>query len=249
MGRPRRGRRQDRPTASRDSREGRRSLRQPRHPVRAGQGRHVQRLRVGQLLPRRRHRRRQPAGRPPRASSPMPPSWCGPIRRSTRRSSSPTAPSACRSMPARIISRCTCWRASCRAIRSRSCRAPNGSRNRFNLMMKGEIEATTLTEPYITLAEKKGCRTICSAFYPRHRGRLRQGRRRNLRRLQPRGARGGATHQCRQGGLSPLLHRLSQGEGPGDRHAQGRTTCAPAASWSPIRRRSRRMNCSAPTNG
>jgi NitT/TauT family transport system substrate-binding protein len=45
------------------------------------------------------------------------------------------------------------------------CRAPNGSRNRFNLMMKGEIEATTLTEPYITLAEKKGCRIICSAFF------------------------------------------------------------------------------------
>jgi NitT/TauT family transport system substrate-binding protein len=45
------------------------------------------------------------------------------------------------------------------------CSAPTGSRNRFNLMMKGEIEATTLTEPYITLAEKKGCRTICSAFY------------------------------------------------------------------------------------
>lgn len=45
------------------------------------------------------------------------------------------------------------------------CRAPAGSRNRFNMMMKGEIEATTLTEPYITLAEKKGCRVICSAFY------------------------------------------------------------------------------------
>jgi len=45
------------------------------------------------------------------------------------------------------------------------CRAPTGSRNRFNLMMKGEIEATTLTEPYITLAEKKGCRIICSAFF------------------------------------------------------------------------------------
>ena len=37
-------------------------------------------------------------------------------------------------------------------------RAPNGSRNRFNLMMRGEVEATTLTEPYIALAEKKGCR-------------------------------------------------------------------------------------------
>jgi len=45
------------------------------------------------------------------------------------------------------------------------CRAPTGSRNRFNLMMKGELEATTLTEPYLTLAEKKGCRLICSAFY------------------------------------------------------------------------------------
>src|SRR5579871_445491 len=44
-------------------------------------------------------------------------------------------------------------------------RAPNGSRNRFNLMMRGEVEATTLTEPYVSLAEKKGCRLICSAFY------------------------------------------------------------------------------------
>jgi NitT/TauT family transport system substrate-binding protein len=45
------------------------------------------------------------------------------------------------------------------------CRAPNGSRNRFNLMMKGAIEATTLTEPYVTLAEKKGCRIITSALF------------------------------------------------------------------------------------
>lgn len=45
------------------------------------------------------------------------------------------------------------------------CNTANGSRPRFDSMMKGEIEATTLTEPYITLAEKKGCRTICSAFY------------------------------------------------------------------------------------
>ena len=45
------------------------------------------------------------------------------------------------------------------------CKAPNGSRFRFDSMMRGEIEATSLTEPYITLAEKKGCRTICSGFY------------------------------------------------------------------------------------
>ena len=47
----------------------------------------------------------------------------------------------------------------------RLCRTSNGSRQRFDAMMRGEIEATTLTEPYVTLAEKQGCRTICEAFY------------------------------------------------------------------------------------
>jgi NitT/TauT family transport system substrate-binding protein len=43
------------------------------------------------------------------------------------------------------------------------CRAPNGSKYRLDALMKGEIDATTLTEPHITLAEKKGCRIVCSA--------------------------------------------------------------------------------------
>jgi len=45
------------------------------------------------------------------------------------------------------------------------CSVPHGSRYRFDLLMRGEIEGTTLTEPYVTLAEKKGCRIVCSAFY------------------------------------------------------------------------------------
>jgi NitT/TauT family transport system substrate-binding protein len=45
------------------------------------------------------------------------------------------------------------------------CHTPNGSRYRFDLLMSGQVDAVTLTEPYITLAEKKGCRTVCSAFY------------------------------------------------------------------------------------
>jgi NitT/TauT family transport system substrate-binding protein len=45
------------------------------------------------------------------------------------------------------------------------CSAPNGSRYRLDALMKGEIDATTLTEPHITLAEKKGCRIICTAFF------------------------------------------------------------------------------------
>jgi NitT/TauT family transport system substrate-binding protein len=43
-------------------------------------------------------------------------------------------------------------------------RVPNGSPYRFKLLMDGVIEATTLTEPYISLAEKKGCRLVISAF-------------------------------------------------------------------------------------
>jgi NitT/TauT family transport system substrate-binding protein len=45
------------------------------------------------------------------------------------------------------------------------CSVPHGSRFRMDLLMKGEIEGTTLTEPYVSLAEKKGCRIVCSAFY------------------------------------------------------------------------------------
>jgi len=44
-------------------------------------------------------------------------------------------------------------------------RVPNGSPYRFNLLMSGVIEATTLTEPYISLAEKKGCRPVIAAFH------------------------------------------------------------------------------------
>ena len=45
------------------------------------------------------------------------------------------------------------------------CSAPNGSRYRLDAVLKGEVDAATLTEPHITLAEKKGCRIICSAFF------------------------------------------------------------------------------------
>src|SRR5258708_27156260 len=44
-------------------------------------------------------------------------------------------------------------------------RAPNGSRNRFNLMMRREGEATTPTQPHVSLAQNKACRVPRSAFY------------------------------------------------------------------------------------
>ena len=45
------------------------------------------------------------------------------------------------------------------------CSAPNGSRMRYDAMMSGQLEATTLTEPYLSLAEKNGCRVVATAFY------------------------------------------------------------------------------------
>jgi NitT/TauT family transport system substrate-binding protein len=45
------------------------------------------------------------------------------------------------------------------------CHAPNGSKHRFAALMNGDVEATTLTEPHITLAEKRGCRAVAAAFY------------------------------------------------------------------------------------
>ncbi len=45
----------------------------------------------------------------------------------------------------------------------KTCRASNSSADRFDSIMKGEIAATTLTEPYLTLAEKEGCRVMVLA--------------------------------------------------------------------------------------
>ena len=45
------------------------------------------------------------------------------------------------------------------------CAAPNGSRFRLAGLLKGEVDAVTLTEPHVTLAEKKGCRIVCSALF------------------------------------------------------------------------------------
>ena len=45
------------------------------------------------------------------------------------------------------------------------CRAPNGSRYRLKALLDREVDAVTLTEPHVTLAEKKGCRILCSAFF------------------------------------------------------------------------------------
>ncbi len=45
------------------------------------------------------------------------------------------------------------------------CNLPNNLAARYQAVMSGAVEATTLCEPYVSLAEKNGCRVICSAFF------------------------------------------------------------------------------------
>ena len=47
----------------------------------------------------------------------------------------------------------------------RLCSAPSLSIMRVKALMAGDVEAVTLTEPHISLAEKLGCRIVCSSFY------------------------------------------------------------------------------------
>ena len=47
----------------------------------------------------------------------------------------------------------------------KTCQAPTGAQGRYHSMMRGELEATTVVEPYITVAEKAGCGIIVESCY------------------------------------------------------------------------------------
>jgi NitT/TauT family transport system substrate-binding protein len=47
----------------------------------------------------------------------------------------------------------------------KTCLAPNGAGLRLAALLNNEVDATTITEPYITVAEKKGCRIVLEAPY------------------------------------------------------------------------------------
>ncbi len=47
----------------------------------------------------------------------------------------------------------------------KTCQAPIPAEKRYHALMKGDLEATTVVEPYITVAEKAGCRVIAQSCY------------------------------------------------------------------------------------
>ena len=108
----------------------------------------------------------------------------------------------------------------------KTCRAPNGSAARYDAMFSGEVEATTLTEPYITMAEKNGCRVICEALYHGTEVVADSVARRDLRRVQPRGLGGGQADRRRQEEIRADLPRLPRRPAPGARRTHGRRFAA-----------------------
>ena len=92
-----------------------------------------------------------------------------------------------------------------------TCAATVNSSDRLDAVLRGEVEATVLQEPWITIAEKKGCRARVDHVLPRHLGRRSKRDRRDVRRLRARSHAGGATHQCGQAPVRVLLHRRFPG--------------------------------------
>jgi len=128
------------------------------------------------------------------------------------------------------------------------CRAPNGSRYRLDALMRGEVDATTLTEPHVTLAEKKGCRTICSAFF--HRTEVASARvdaetNAAFNRAVREAVRGSTRTSVAICTISSITMRRRMRRSPRSRSR----TCARAALSSVIPRPSPPTRCSAPTTG
>ena len=128
-------------------------------------------------------------------------------------------------------------------------RVPNGSNYRFKMLMDKTIEATTLTEPYISLAEKMGCRVVISAF---HHGTdvaservdaetyaaFNRAIREAVRRIMANKAR----LSCTTSSTTIAIAIRRSVSSPS-------TICARAGSILSIRRRFRPMNCNGPTTG
>ena len=215
MGRARERRQEHR--RQRQQPEGAQPVLQPRQDARAGQGRHVQRLRMGQLLPRPGHQGRQPPGRPARHRHLRRHRGAAGFAGVTPRSNSPARTVGVPFyfgthylalhllegfMPREADQALPHLERLAAALRRDDARRDRGDHADRALRHAGREEGLP--------ADLRG-------VLSRHRGRLRPGRRRDLRRVQPRGARGGEAHQRRQGDVPPLLHRLSQGEGRRDR--------------------------------
>ena len=183
----------------REQPEGPQPVLQPRQDARAGQGRHVQRLRMGQLLPRPGYPGRQPPGRPAR-------------HRHLRRHRGAAGFAG--------VHRAAAWPASTVGVpfyfgthylalhllegfmpreQIKLCRSVERLAPAVRCDDAGRDRGDDVDRALRHARREEGLPADLRGVLPRHRSGLGPGRRRDLRRLQPRGARGGAAHQRRQG--------------------------------------------------
>ena len=112
------------------------------------------------------------------------------------------------------------------------CSAPSRLLFRLQALLAGEVQATTLTEPHLWLAEKLGCRIGLFIVLSRHRSCVRSRGCRDLCRVQAGRAGGCQAHQRQQVGLSVHIYRLPCATRRGRRRPCSRCRiCAKAASW------------------
>ena len=116
----------------------------------------------------------------------------------------------------------------------KTCLAPNGARKRFEALMSGDLDATTLTEPYITVAERAGCRVLGGAFFhgtevatPEVDGLTYLAFNRAVREAV-------ARINADKPKYPPVLHRPAQGRSPRRRAYRERPAPQPASGGEPV---------------
>ena len=141
-------------------------------------------------------------------------------------------------------------RASCRAIRSSVCRAPQRLAQPLRCDDDRRDRGDHVDRALRHTRREERLPPDLRGVLPRHRSRLRQGRRRDLRRLQSRGPRGGAPHQRQQGARTcttsstitrakdPEIALLTVARPAREPHRRLRPRADPATT-----------KCSAPTTG
>jgi len=121
---------------------------------------------------------------------------------------------------------------------------------RLDLLMKGDIDATTLTETlHHARGKRKGCRIVCSAFYHGTEVASDKVDAETYAAFNRAVRAGGCPHQCEQARISAVFHRLPQSQGPGDRHVGPSPICASHGWWWSTPRPFPRTRCSAPIPG
>ena len=118
---------------------------------------------------------------------------------------------------------------------------------RYESLMDGEIDAATLMEPWVTLAEKQGCKLLAGTFYQGTENASRSMSQELFEALMRSGEEGGRAHQRGQAAIPPLPAGRDPRESTRAGSLRRTFTCRIFATSTPCRIPKR--SSSAPTTG